>query len=110
MTSYRKLLLLFALLSVVVACGYREGVIQKEPKSFLWLTGNVDQAVITIDEGQPIILTRYTGTHPEQSVEDFRYYQVSPGKHRITAKKNNEIVVDRILIIGDGDIREIQIP
>ena len=44
------ILLLFA------GCGLKEGVVQKEPKSFLWFTGNTQDAIVYIDDLSPIIL------------------------------------------------------
>ncbi len=84
----------------LVGCGYKEGTLVKDSVSYLWFTGNIAQANVTIDDRKPFELGK----------EGLVHYQIPPGKHRIIVKKGGEVVVDRILIIGNEITKEIQIP
>lgn len=106
LNRYAKYVLAFIVACFLTGCGYREGVIQKDPIAYLWFTGNTEQALVSLDDKEPFVLNRTEGTQEE----NLTYYQVPPGKHRIVVKKGSEIVVDRVLIIGDGSIKEIRIP
>jgi hypothetical protein len=106
LNRYARYLIALVLACVITGCGYREGVIQKDPIAYLWFTGNIEQALISLDDKEPFSLSRAEGTQ-EGSLT---YYQVPPGKHRIVVKKGSEVVVDRIFIVADGTIKEIQIP
>ena len=89
-------------------CGYKEGVLVKEPVSYLWFTGNVQQAFVKIDDKEPFDLSRATAV--QEGKEGKVYYQIPPGRHRVIVEKNGLRLVDRNLYIGDGNIQEIQIP
>ncbi len=96
----QKLLLTVLALLNFAGCGYREGTLVKDPVSYLWFTGNITQANVIIDDKKPFELTK----------EGLVYYQITPGTHRIIVKKGEEVVVDRVLIIGNETTKEIQIP
>ena len=107
--------LCLVILLLCVWCGLKEGVVQKEPKSYLWFTGNTKNATVYIDDLSPIILNENTGTTSvdrENNIEtsDKIHYKISPGKHRIIVKKMGEEVVNRIVFLGNGIIKEIEIP
>ena len=99
---------------VVGGCGYQEGVTESDQKSYLYFSGNTEGALVIVDQGAPFpIKKRYytdsaTGEKREKSGKTI--YQVAPGKHRIVVKKGSVVVVDRILILGTGLTKEIQIP
>lgn len=98
----------------VIACGYREGVLQKEAVSYIWFTGNVNGAMASIDNGEPFALQ--ASDYPEdassrgKSEAKYIHYKLSPGKHRITVKKQGQVVVDRIVILENENIKEIDVP
>jgi hypothetical protein len=102
MNSYSKYLLVFVLALFVVGCGYKEGVVQKDSVAHLWFTGSTEQAYVFVDDKEAFVLNSSGGK--------LTYYQIAPGKHKIVVKKGNEVVVDRIIIVSDGAIKEIQIP
>jgi hypothetical protein len=90
------------------ACGYKEGVIVKEPVSYLWFTGNVQHSTVKVDEREPFDLSKAVA---EQEGRDGKvYYQIPPGKHRVIVEKSGQKIVEKIFYIGDGNIQEIQIP
>jgi hypothetical protein len=101
------------ILFVITSCGYREGVLQKEPVSYLWFTGNVDRAMVSIDGGQPFALQTSAIAQDSSSGSSeakFIHYKLSPGKHRITVQRDGQIIVDRVLILENENTREIQVP
>ena len=100
---YKKIMLCFILLIVgfFPACGLKEEVVQKEAKSFISFTGEIQDAVVYIDDLDPITLNKKSNeTH----------YEISPGKHTIIVKKSGKEVVNRSLLLGNGITREIKIP
>jgi hypothetical protein len=96
------------ILLVITSCGYREGVLQKEPVSYLWFTGNVDKAMASIDGGAPFALQ--IDNTSGSSEAKFIHYKLSPGKHRITVTRDGQIIVDRTIILENENTREIQVP
>ena len=95
-------------------CGYHEGVVQEDRKSYLWFTGETESAVVILDDIETFELKsshyidKETGERKKST--KLTHYQIAPGKHRLIVKKNDRVVVDRVLIIGNGITREIQIP
>lgn len=111
--SYQKIIYLgLVILLLCVGCGLKEGVVQKEPKSYLWFTGNTKNAIVYIDDLSPIILNESHASEGDYNKEksDKIHYEISPGKHSIIVKKMGEEVVNRIVFLGDGITKEIKIP
>ena len=105
----------FAFLLLFGGCGLTEGVVQKEPKSFIWFTGNTKGAVAYVDDLEPIMLDDLNSSTDGESVNNSAkkgevHYEISPGKHRIIVKKSGEEVVNRIVLLGNGITKEIKIP
>lgn len=95
-------------------CGYVEGVVQKSEKSFLWFTGNTENAVVYIDNKE---FTRLTASYAidEKTGEKTRkegqvHYQLEPGKHEIRIERDGKVLVNRVLILGNQMTKEINIP
>jgi len=112
--KYVYLSLAVLLLLYGVGCGLTEGIVQKEPKSYIWFTGNTNNVTIYIDDLSPIILNKNSSTSidGEDKIEDIDkvYYEISPGKHKIIVKKADKEVVNRIIFLGNGIIKEIKLP
>lgn len=114
--SYKKIIYFgVAILLLCGGCGLKEGVVQKESKSFLWFTGNIENAIVYIDDLSPIILNDgYVGTGADGGNNTRNYneihYEISPGKHTVVVKKAGKEVVNRIILLENGIIKEIQIP
>jgi len=115
--SYQKsafiILGLFVIL-LCVGCGLKEGVVQKEAKSYLWFTGNTEGALVYIDDLKPIELgTHYyidSATGEKIKSNKDIHYEITPGKHRVIVKKMGTKIVNRIVLLGNGIIKEIEIP
>ncbi len=86
-----------------IACGYKEGIVQSSSNSYLKFTGNTHGAVVIIDDNEPF---------PIQALDENRnlvHYQLSPGKHKIVVMRNNDLVLKREVLIGNGMTKEIDI-
>jgi hypothetical protein len=108
-----SVLVLAALLGLW-GCGYREGVVQPSPKSFVWFSGNTAGAVAYIGDIQPFAL-KGPG-ESDQPASDRRspggatLHQIQPGKYNIVVKKGDRVVVNRTVILGEGMTTEIEVP
>ena len=103
--------LVFVLLT---GCGYKEGMIQDEPVSYLRFTGALQGAVVSIDDLQPFEPGEADSSadarnNPSEATGPI-HYRVEPGKHRITVRKNGRVVVDRIIMLDNGMTKEVRIP
>lgn len=85
---------------LLASCGgYNETITQKADKSYLKFVGVTTEATVTIDGGEAFKL------NPKIEV-----YQLTPGKHRVTIYRNNQLVVDRNIILDNQATMEVQIP
>jgi hypothetical protein len=98
-----KKLFIFSLLVITSACSntYSSGQMTTEPVSYLYFSGNITDAEVSVD-GAPSFLVTKAG--PKQQ------YKVTPGKHTITVTKQGKVVVQRNVLLGDGHEKEISIP
>lgn len=96
-----KYVILFAVVSaLLIGCGgYNTGTILKAEKGFLKFSGNTSGIIITIDDGTPI------PSNPKVEL-----YEIKPGKHIIKIYRNKELIVNRIIIIDNQTIFEIEVP
>lgn len=103
------------LVLVPAGCVYKEGIQQPDQKSYLWFTGRTTNAIAIIDEGDPINVEKgyYYNKQAASGKIDKKgrmLYQVKPGKHEIVVKLKDEIRVHRVVLIGSGETKEINIP
>ena len=94
----------------IFGCGYKEGVVQTSPKSYLWFTGNIANSMVYINDLKPFSLNKPINEDPSQSQNELTHYQIQPGKYNIIVKKSNAVVVNRVVILGEGMTTEIEIP
>jgi len=86
----------------ISACSsYSTGSTTVEPVSYLYFTGNVEGAQVSIDNAPAFLVTK-SGVKQQ--------YKVTPGKHTIVVSKQGSVVVKRSLLLGDGHEKEINIP
>ena len=111
MTKHRRLFYIIFLIVITTGCGYREGIIQPAQKSYLWFTGNIDNAVAYVDDNAPFSLQCSLANKEDcKSNSSLVHYQLSPGKHNVVIKRNDKIVANRVLMLGEGMTTEIDIP
>ena len=111
----RKLIVIFVLLifPIFYNCGFREGVIQPDKQSYIWFSGNTESAIASIDnENEFQIEPNYYLDNQGNKINKSgkALYEVKPGKHEIVVKRDNEIIVNRILMISAGATKEIKVP
>lgn len=92
------LVFLFTFMS---GCGYKEGVQSEERVSYLYFSGSAKGAVVYIDD-LPTFTVEKLG--PDET------YKVAPGKHLIIVKRDGVVLVERVLMLGDGIAKEIYVP
>jgi hypothetical protein len=106
---------IFSLLTVVSCIiGRREGVVQKPDASYLHFTTldkeNYKSTLsLAIDEGQPfaIEIDKTTNRNTRFTYKDL--YQIAPGKHIIKVYKNNTLVIEKQIYVGNQETVEIEI-
>ena len=95
----KRLFLVLLTLSLVFACHYQSGIVQRAEKGFIKFTGNIENVSVQIDDAAPFTIS-----------DENKLYQVSPGRHTVKAYRNQNLVVDRVLIIDNETTTEIVIP
>ena len=95
-----------AIIGLIILCitlgscgGYTTGTIQKSEKGFLKFTGNTTGVMISVDDG-----TQFP-YNPKVEL-----YEVKPGKHAVKVYRNNEVVVDRTVIVDNQITFEVDVP
>ncbi|PCI52252.1 MAG: hypothetical protein COB45_13620 [Gammaproteobacteria bacterium] len=98
-------LFIFSLLAITSACSsyntYSSGQTTAEPVSYLYFSGDIIGAEVSIDGAPSFVVTK---AGPKQQ------YKVTPGKHTIIVTKQGNMVVQRNVLLGDGHEKEINIP
>lgn len=109
--KYISVLISISLLITIFGCTYgkREGTIQKDSSSNIRFIGNVIDAQIQVDNGEKITLSE-KGSDRMNAFNPRKLYQVSPGKHNVKVYRSGEIVVDKLIYVGIGEIKEVNIP
>ncbi len=79
--------------------GYSTGTIQKSEKGFLKFTGSIEGVMISVDSGPRF---------PHDAKNEL--YEVNPGRHIIKVYRNDQIVVDRVIVVANQTIFEIDVP
>jgi len=93
-----RFIILFLGASLIFACGYTTGTIQKAERSFIVFSGNLENIKIHIDELEPF--TPSSGKH----------YEMAPGKHTLLAYREGKLLVNRIIILENQVTTEIKVP
>jgi hypothetical protein len=93
-----RFIVLLILASLISACGYTTGTIQKAEKSFIVFSGNLENVKIHIDELEPF--TPSNGKH----------YEMAPGKHSLLAYREEKLLLKRIIILENQVTMEIKVP
>jgi len=103
--NFLKALIITALFMLTSACSsyntYSSGSTSPEPVSYLYFTGNIEGAEVSIDDA-PVFVVSKSGAKQQ--------YKVTPGKHTIVVSKQGNVIVKRNVLLGDGHEKEIHIP
>ena len=93
-----RFIILLLVASLIFACGYTTGAIQKAEKSFMVFSGNLENVKIHIDELDPFAPS--SGKH----------YEMAPGKHTLLAYREGKLLLNRIIILENQVTTEIKVP
>jgi hypothetical protein len=94
-----KIIILVAALILTSCGGYNTGVVQKDHKGFIKFTGNTTGVSVEINSESKFELD------PETEV-----YELYPGQYNVKVYRNNNLVVDRTIIIEGETTYEIEVP
>lgn len=111
--SLSVLVALFVLVFCISACGFKEGVVMHDKKSYLWFSGNSDGVSVMIDDQSPFDLSPsyYVDSQGnKKSKTSPVHYEVDPGKHTIKLTRNDKLILERTLLLGNHMTTEIEIP
>ena len=98
---------------VLNACSYTTGVVQSDKRSFIRFSGNIEKAVVYIDDAEPFELgKKSSSTHSDNiGAKNLSIsYQLQPGKHTVVVRRNGEVVVNRELLLGNNVTTEVEVP
>lgn len=101
------------LIMLSTACGYSSGMINPDSKSFVRFSGDFKGSVIYVDELPPIVLEGKSSAYTSENLSSNKlstHYEIEPGKHLITIKKNGKVVVRREVLLVKGVVKEIRVP
>ncbi|XPV74922.1 MAG: hypothetical protein ACNI27_09760 [Desulfovibrio sp.] len=108
--KYISLVLLPLILSsfLMAGCGAQSGSLSPAPRSYVWFTGN-NAGVRAVVDGRSFSLDRNTKKEKRTKQKDV-HYEVQPGKHHIELYRRGNLILDRVVILGNGVTKEIIIP
>ncbi len=104
---------LLVLAFCISACGFKEGVVMPDNKSYLWFSGKSDDVTVTIDDQPSFDLSPsyYVDSQGNKKSKTTPvHYEVDPGKHTIKLMRNGQAILERTLLLGNRMTTEIQIP
>lgn len=97
--KYSILMVAFFVIIGVNGCGYKEGVVTTEQKSYLYFTGNIKDVKVIVDNGEGFAV---------ESGKDHQY-KIASGKHTVTVYRNDIIILKREIFVSDGITKEIEV-
>jgi hypothetical protein len=105
----RRSLILVSLCALfLVGCGAHEGVTTPADVAWIQFSGDTRGALASIDGAEAFLLRPEQYSKKDSSAP--KHYQVNPGKHHIVVTRNGKIIVERIVLIGNQQIKEILVP
>lgn len=106
----KKILCLLFASIMLVACGYKEGVVQKSEAGYIEFTGDWKGATIVIDDLEPFVLSHTYDRETGASSSAPRIYKLSTGKHRVRVYRDGRLRVDRMVFLSSQSRLEVDIP
>lgn len=91
--------LFFSVILFTHCGGYKTGVLEKDSSGFIKFIGNTTNASVEIGE------TISFSINPETDI-----YKLKPGKYTVKVYRDNNLVVERILIIQSQNTIELEVP
>jgi len=96
-----KIIFIVGLITAILlsGCGYKEGVVTTTQKSYLYFTGDINNIMVRVDEGDKFNVK--AGKNNQ--------YSLKPGKHLVKIYRNNKLIIKREIFISDGIAKEIEV-
>lgn len=95
----KKWVVMALLLAFVAGCGgYHAETVQKASVSTLQFVGNVKEARVVVDDGEPF------------SVASIQHYEIAPGKHSVKIYRGDRLLVNRVVFLGNNQSTEVRVP
>lgn len=104
---------LFVLALCMSACGFKEGGVMPDKKSYLWFSGKSDGVTMMVDDQPPFDLgpSYYVDSQGNNKSKTTPvHYEIDPGKHTIKLMRNGQLILERTLLLGNHMTTEIEIP
>ena len=96
----RGFLILIVSIILFTSCGgYKSEVLEKESAGYIKFLGNIINTSVEIDQSTQFNI------NPE-----IELYKLTPGKHTIKIYRNNNLLVERIIIIQSQNTIELEVP
>lgn len=99
--NFFKISLTLVIVMLLGACGSTHGVRTSEQASFVYFSGSAKGAQVTVGDGEMFIIDK---------IGERNLYKVASGKQQVIIKKDGVIVVDRLVLLGDGQSKEFNVP
>ena len=91
------------------ACGTYSSVTQVEELAYLQLAGNIDDVVMTLNEGEPQNLDQTTQPFNLNGTQVIKI-SIPPGQHVVKFERDDELLMLRKFYVSEGNIQEINLP
>ncbi len=94
------------LVLAATGCAWRkiEEQHQMEARSYVRPVGNTAGATVTLTGKRT-----YNFVIGQRTTSDSPRYAVDPGNYRVTVQRGGQIVLDRMLLLADGETRELRV-
>ncbi len=96
-----KLSLVLIILMLLGACGTSQGVRSSEQASYIYFSGDAIGAKVTVGDGEAFVVDK---------IGEHNLYKVATGKLKIIIKKNGTVLVQRLVLLADGQSKEFNVP
>jgi hypothetical protein len=101
MKSFKISLTMFLVMLVAACGGSNHGAYTSEQVAVIYFSGAAKGAQVTVGEGEMFVVDKQGERNS---------YKVAAGKQKVVIKKDGVIVVDRLVLLGDGQSKEFNVP
>ncbi len=99
----KKIFFILALIALIsVGCSYNSSVTLKDSECYIKIVGQTEGMTMILDDKVSVDIS-----NPDKKEMQYKYNE---GNHKITIKKNNNIILEKYIILEKGKITEVHIP
>ncbi|HKK00796.1 MAG TPA: hypothetical protein VJ955_01400 [Desulfuromonadales bacterium] len=108
----KRLVMALCMALLLAGCGYVSGVRQSDDMSYVEFTGNWTDATVQFDQLKPFKLEYVIDQSSDtgKMVRPYLKYGLSPGRHVITVTRDGELLLHRVVFLGDHQTMEVIVP